>query len=1140
MAISIITGGSGSGKSHYLNESVIREAMENPQNNYIVVVPEQYTMQTQKALVAIHPNHGLINIDIVSFKRLAFRIFGELGTNVLEILDDTGKNLILRKVIDENKDKMLVYKNKVRMQGFIEKVKSSISELHQYNVDKVKMEELLAKTTSKSMLNGKIKDMALIYDEFNRYIKDKFITKEEILKVLIRVVHNSGIIADSKLYFDGFTGFTPVQYDLLKEINKYAKEMVFTVNIDKAAMNNMTEYGFSQVKEHDLFKMSKDTINELVEVAMANNEKIRIIKSFDEAIPYRLRNTQMLSHLWRNIFRMDKIEACDVNNGEVKIYSCLSIGEEAVVAASIIAGEVLSGHGRYRDYAIVTGALDTFRTAVSDAMEKYRIPYFFDNKRSIIRNPFVVAIRNILNVISEDYSYNSVFGYLKTGMTGIELDDIDIFENYILSTGIRGYKKYVSEFKIHKGFSEENIVKINAIRENFMEKTEGLKYLAGAEATVKDITVALYNFIEAEKMEEKLEWYCDCFEKEENHGMVREYSQIYKSVIDLFDKFVTLLGDEKVTLTEYKNMLDAGLEEIKVSIIPPTLDQVVIGDIKRTRLGDVKHIFIIGAVDGIIPFISAGGGIFSENEREYIKKQGFSMSPTVKENNYIQKFYLYMLLTKPEKNLTITYSLNSASDEEQRPSYIIDTIKELFPNIEINRYLPGNKIITEKSGLEYLSDYLRDNKNGIWENADFIQLLAYYYKNKEYFFDIENILGGLSYKNVSDSIGKSVAKVLYGEELKGSVTRLEQYAGCAYRHFLTYGLHLCERQLYKIDAADIGSIYHGVIQGFFEEIKEKEYAWDSLDDDVRKEIVNNNVTKQCEKYITKGMYSSARNAYIATMVKRVSNRVTDILVKHINKGEFEPEYHELSFGMNGKMSEIQYKLDNDAVLRLNGIIDRVDLYRHNDREYVKIIDYKSGINKLDLAEVYDGTQLQLVVYLDEFIKREKNKGIDAAPAAALYFHISDPVIDYKESYEDESKYMHAVLNKYTMNGMINSSEDIINAIETNEKKNSIAVSLKNGETKTNSGSFAADEKAILALMNYVEKKIINMGNEIINGSCDINPVDNNGATPCEWCQYKSVCVFDKKTGNKNRIPETTDENEIWKKISEYSESKEDM
>jgi len=416
--------------------------------------------------------------------------------------------------------------------------------------------------------------------------------------------------------------------------------------------------------------------------------------------------------------------------------------------------------------------------------------------------------------------------------------------------------------------------------------------------------------------------------------------------------------------------------------------------------------------------------------------------------------------------------------------------------------------------------------------------MDFYLHDEGYRKQVDSMIKGANYRNVSDSIGKSVAKALYGQELVGSVTRLESYAECAYKHFLSYGLKLYKRALHEINVMDVGTMYHSVLQGFFEEIKENNYNWKDVDEELRDRIIEKNVVNVCKEYEEKGLFSSATNAYVANMVSRVSKKVADILVEHIGRGKFEPTYYELSFGIGKKLTDIRYMLDEDTCLRLGGIIDRVDICNHNGREYVKIIDYKKKDEIFKLPDVYEGLQLQMVVYLDEFIKRERAKGKEVVPAAALYFHITDPIIELSNSEEyNEDKCREKVVDSFAMKGIVNGDEGILELFEEkNEgKMKTLDIKETKGNMASNSKSCVTGTENIELLMKYVEKKIVSMGKEIMTGECDISPAETSGRNACSRCDYSDVCRFDSGFGNIEKTVKKMTEDEVWYKIREEME-----
>ena len=613
MSLKFILGSSGAGKTHYMYEEIIKKSMANPEKNFIVVVPEQFTMATQKDIVERHPRHGVMNIDIVSFNRLAFRVFEELGINRLSVLDDTGKTLVLRHVIEENKNKLQLFADKIKYFGFVEEMKSSISELYQYGISPEELGSVIGNMDSHKNTAMKLSDIQTVYEAFKEYIKNMsgddtvYITKEEVLSRLCDAVSRSEIIKNSEVYLDGFTGFTPVQNRLIRLLMSYSRGVNITLAISEEACMGLTDTGFKEIKEHELFAMSKTTINQLISMAAdvrVQAEKPEFVRMSSLS---RFKDNGVLAHIESNLFRYSEIKKINCD-GSFEIYSADNSMKEAMFTAEKIVAMVMAGKGelRYRDIAVVTGDLDGMKRNIARAFENSGIPYFMDNKRSLIRNPFVNVIRSILEMADENFSYESVFSYLKNDMSPLEAGETDILENYVLGCGIKGYGEYTRPFtKRYRGLSDEEFEKCRSVREKFIGSVRGFFDKDIKSMKVSGISDAIRDFVEEHQLEQKLNEYCERFKEMGEHSLAAEYSQTFKLTMELFDKLDSLLGDEKLTLKEYRRLLDDGFDEIKVGIIPMVMDQVVVGDIQRTRLGHIKVLFVMGVNDGIIP--SHGG-----------------------------------------------------------------------------------------------------------------------------------------------------------------------------------------------------------------------------------------------------------------------------------------------------------------------------------------------------------------------------------------------------------------------------------------------------------------------------------------------------------------------------------------------------
>lgn len=1150
MSLQLILGNSGAGKSYKLYESIIKASIENPDLNYIIIVPEQFTLQTQKDIVSMHPRHGVMNIDIVSFQRLAYRIFDEVGAEDRIILDDTGKNLIIRKVAAEKENELKVLGSNMRKLGYVSEVKSVISEFMQYNIDIEKLKDIIERTKNRQELNYKLKDIDILYRGFKDYIEGSFTTAEELLIVLSNIIGNSSIIKNSIIAIDGFTGFTPVQSVLLRKLLALCINVYVTVTIDHR------ENPFKIKSDHELFNMSKKTIGTLIHLADqvgCNVEKSILIK---DKVSFRHRKVTELGHLERNLFRYPNF-AYDGEINNIQITVC----KNPYLELRAIAGEILrlvrEDGLRFREIAVVSGDINSYSSYAGKVFDIFNIPAFIDDKKSILMNPFIEFIRSLLKMLEDNFSYESVFRYLRSGLVSLNIETeaennseeevvnkelyIDMLENYCLAFGIRGFKAYSEKWvRTYSQISEEDLVYINSIRESFIGQLTALHSVYNnKESNVRQMTEALYEFITECDTQNRL----GAMEKEfENRGelsLAKEYSQIYKIVMELFDRVVELLGNEVVSKKEYREVLEAGFEEAKVGIIPPSMDRVVFGDIERTRLDNIKVLFFAGVNEGIIPKSKASGGIISETERESIIESGIELAPTSRQNSYTQRFYLYLNMTKPSEKLYISYSKTDSEGKTLRPSYLIGALKKLFTGLSIRdveeELLGIDSVLCSEGGLDYLAYAIRIRRNR--QRMDlcegFNELFHWYYNNEAYSHIVKLLIEAAYFENAESKISKAVAKALYGTTLENSVTRLEKYAACAFAHFLTYGLSLKERAEYDFQAVDMGNILHKSLELFSKKLNKSGYTWDNLSDEDRDSLAEQCVAECITDYGNTVLYSSARNEYIIGRIKRLVKRTVWALQLQITKGKFKPGNYEVSFSMADNLESINIKLSEDEKMKLKGRIDRMDLYEDDENIYVKIIDYKSGNTSFDLVSFYYGLQLQLVIYMNAAMELEAQAKPDKniIPAGVLYYNIKDPIID-REDIKEDSDLNDKILEKLKMNGLVNSDKEIIRLMDQSmgSKSDIIPVSFnKDGSLSRYSSTASTDNFKLLG--RFADKKIKELGSEILDGNVSISPYENNKRTACDYCTFKGICGFDIKTKGYEfrRLKQFKDE-EIWEKL----------
>jgi ATP-dependent helicase/nuclease subunit B len=630
----------------------------------------------------------------------------------------------------------------------------------------------------------------------------------------------------------------------------------------------------------------------------------------------------------------------------------------------------------------------------------------------------------------------------------------------------------------------------------------------------------------------------------------KEYSQIYAVVIDLLDQIHGLLAEEEMDLKEFSEILDSGLMEISVGTIPQNVDRIVVGDIERTRLKPVKVLFFLGINDGNIPKGAGGGGIISDIDREFLKDSDIELAPTPRQQMYIQRLYLYLNMTKPAEELYLSYAKVGSDGRSLRPAYLIDMMQKLFPAIVPEK--PEDRpveeqIVNGRDGLTFFTDLLREYAAGRLDGTGQRQLFTFYHSyhsNSLYQDGIDRLIETAFYCYKEQPLSKLVTRALYGTMLQNSVSRLEKYAACAYAHFLQYGLALKERGEYSFEDVDMGNVFHGVLELFAEGLAQHGYTWFDFPKEQAEEMVEQAIESYAARYGETILYSTARNRHLLKRIARIMNRTVQTLQTQLKKGAFVPEQFEMSFSVLEDLDAVNIALSEQEKMRLRGRIDRVDTCERDDKIYVKVIDYKSGSRKFDLAALYYGLQLQLVVYMNAAVEAEQKKHPDKTivPAAMLYYHVADPMVEDGENLTPE-QVNEKLLQELKMTGIVNENEEAVRLLDSEFTDKSDILPLE----RKKDGSFSAyssvmKQEEMETVSGYVNHKIRQLGREIMDGNIAVNPYEQNGSRACTYCAYKNVCGYDERVDGFSmrklekltadealmKMEETLAEDEIWR------------
>ncbi len=1116
MSLQLIFGGSGSGKSDYVYQRILDQSEREPDCTFFVLVPEQFTMQTQRELVGRQENHSIMNVDVVSFNRLAYRIFDELGMGNLNILEETGKNLVLRRVAEEQQGNLKLLKANMKKTGYITEMKSIISELTQYRIAPQHLNALIEEQKHLPSFRYKMQDIQTMYQGFLDYLEGRFITAEELLEVFANEAERSQILRNSVIVLDGFTGFTPVQYYLLERLVKLARDILVTVTLDQR------EDPYHDRGVQDLFYMSKKTAAALTKIAARQHVDVVEPLWIPHSDKSRFTNSPALLWLEQNLFRV-KPEVYNLSGTEqaqeqdIFLYSLANPRQELEFVAGKIRELVRDRGYRYQDIAIVCGDVELYGTYAQEIFDTFEVPLFLDARKDILFHPMTEFLRGVLLIAEQDFSYEAVLGYLRCGLSGFCMEEIDLLENYILAENIRGFRKWQKKW-VRRGSvnDQEELDEINRLRERFMEQFTPLREIfTGGGHSVLEESRILYELMCSLDVEGMLNEYEESFQEQGETALAREYAQIYKTVMDLLDKMVELLGEEQMRVREYREILEAGLEAAAIGIIPPGYDRVVFGDIERSRLSHIKALFFIGVNDGLIPKMVEHGGIISQTDRELFAANEMELSPTDRERSFIQKFYLYLNLTKPSEKLYITWFRVNQEGKESRKSYLAAAIQKMFPDfapLRVEELSGFEQIVTPKSSRRFLVEGLKKAKRGEW-SQEWMGLYQWYEKQPEWRGQLLPFLEAAFYQYQKQNMGKQVTRELYGSVLEHSVTRLEQFSACACSHFLQYGLKLQERSLGEFAAVDMGTMFHQVLEHYANAMERAGYHWFDVPEQEQERLMDEAIEETLGAGFDSLLLQEARTAYLLERMKRILKRTVETIAEQIRTSHFSPEGYEISFSFVEDLESVNFILNDQEKMRLRGRIDRIDTHKTEDAVYVKVVDYKSGNQDFQLLSLYHGLQLQLVVYLNSAMELLKKKypQKEVLPGGMYYYHLDDPMIKGEPGKTD-----------------VQIQEEILKEL----KLKGVASQIADDSVSAKAKKAAAEEFRILS--GYVNHKIQEIGRKIFQGEILANPYQLGDSTGCDFCPYHGICGFDAGRHGQDyrKLENIKDEGEILRKMQE--------
>lgn len=1133
MGIRFIFGRSGTGKSRFCLEQIKNNIEKNDNNNkLILIVPEQYTFDTEKKFLDIVTEKGFLRGEVISFKRMARKVFEECGGRTNTLLSESGRNMLIYKILKDNSENLEYFNRMSKEHGFSSVVSKIITEFKKYNISS---EILNAKEVEivDEELKKKLNDLKYIYDKFNETLSKRFVDSDDELTILAEKLENCNIYDDSEIWIDEFTTFTPQQLRVIKVLAKKAKRINITLCSDALANGSEVDYT-------DIFDAIKNTENAILNMMKEGN--IEYLKPIDlnKDINHKFKNSKDIEHLERHFFTYP-FKSYRGNDNNIRLYKANNSYDEIETIAKDILSMVRDNGYRYKDIAVICRNIDEYEKIVKVIFKDYRIPFFIDKKREILNNPLVIVIISALEILSSNWSYESIFKYLKSGLLKIKKEHIDMLENYVLANGIKGYKWTKELYDKEEISEEENLILeiMDEVRRPLMNLHNKIK----GRKSVREISVGLYEFLVELDVFNTLDIWLEGFNKDGLQDKIKEYIQVPEIVMEILDQLVDVLGDEILDIKDFTKILISGFEEKEIGVIPMSLDQVNIGDIARVKGRNIKAVYLIGVNDGVLPSVNKDEGLISDRERDELRNIGIRLAINTKSRAFEEQFIVYTALTIASEYLMITYPMADFEGKSLRPSIIIPRLKKVLPNLveesEIYNIVDSNdkfnKITAPLPTFNELISALRMEFEKETVDEYWAEAFKWFENNEEFKNKAERMFKGLTYTNLVEKVPREKIKRLYQSENKKimfSVSRIEKYAQCPFSYYVQYGLKAKDRKVYEFSAPDLGSFMHNVIDDFTNTVRERKLAWSDLNKEKCRVIVNELVDKRLESDSNSILNSTKKYKYFADRFKRTITKSVMVISEQMRKGKFEVFKNEFSFGGYEDGEPIKIELPSNETVYLVGRVDRIDTLDLDENTYIKVVDYKSGSKKFSLTEVYYGLQIQLLVYLDALIKNSKyilEKQV--IPGAILYFRIDDPIIKSKKQLSEE-EIKDSIMKELKMSGLLLKDINVVKAMDNDIEKNSLIIPAqikKDGNFSSNSSVITEEQFDILR--KYVNEKMIEICEEMLSGEIKLTPCKNKNVSYCDYCDYSSICQFD--TGlesNKYKIILKKSNDEAWNLI----------
>ncbi len=1074
--LQFILGRAGSGKTEYLRRMLIERSKEC--DRLFLIVPEQYSFETEKAILHLAGPVNAAKINVLSFSRLAELVFREVGGTAGKKLDDGGRRILMNLAIKQTAEELEIYKNSAKSGRIADMMLHAVSEM---KMCRITDEQLQTASTGlpEGALKAKLKDISNIYKEYNKLISSTYLDSQDDLSKLADILPQISFFESATVAVDSFEGFTAQETAVLREIIREAKEVNISLCTDGVHTGETSLFALVNRTKAAITKIAEEYKTEILpDILLSENRRHR---------------NPSLAAIEKNIYEASgKVE--EKPDG-IHVYESEDIYEEAAYIASTIRNLVMEKGYKYGDFTVICRMPERYGGILDVELKKRSIACFISEPERIDTEPVMRFTLGAFEAIARSFSTDEIMKILKTGVSGFSSRDISDLENYALLWKLKG-SAWRAEFTRHpRGFGYEQeaadtaeLSRLNALRERIVKPLE--RFAAKTRgATGEKISEAVYEMLMDFGMEENIHAYCRKLEQSGELSLAAKQVRIWELLIGILEQLAEVLKDKPISREEYYTLMRDVILSEDISEIPQTLDEVIFGTPEQVRQSTPKVVFILGAVQGEFPLIPRNSGVFSDYERKLlINDFSLPLSDSLEQKTIEERYLSYSAVSLPSHELYVTYP-KRVEAEDCEPSEIVSSVASIFHESVYDKKLSlTQRANSPEAAFSEMAALYRTNDT----ESESVKTV---FENREEFFGRKEALKRAAASEEASIKDDKLAAEFFGDNPKLSASQIETYHSCRFRYFCQYGLRAREQRPAEVDVLQYGTIMHYLFEKIFSPDSAFGKAQNLTEDDL-----SGAVKSLIREYADASMGGydniSGREKY---RLDRMAESAV-LLIRHVceelAQSSFKPEFFELKLGENPSYPPLRITSANGEATVI-GTIDRVDIYNSARGRFVRVIDYKTGSKKFDLLDVLYGLNMQMLVYLAALVASGKE-----FPAGILYMPSASPSVPAERN-EAEAKIKAEAGKSLKMSGVVLEDAEIIKAMDSAASGKFISAKIKKDESITPKDSVLS-EAELAYVLDYSKKLIASMVSELQKGEIEAEPYMIN-KNSCAFCPYGAVC-----------------------------------